>query len=85
MKKHFESSPTTSTNPDGFAIVADLLSRQDAVLTELDSLNDRIEAVILQINSLRQAEMVVELGANEAADSAAALTTLAESPIARAA
>jgi hypothetical protein len=59
MNKQLEPSTSltyATATPDGFAIVADLMSRQDAVLTELDSLNERIEAAIVQINSLRQTD-----------------------------
>jgi hypothetical protein len=41
----------------GYALVADLMRRQDEVIAEIDSLNDRIESIIREITDARKAEI----------------------------
>ena len=41
----------------GYALVADLMRRQDEVIAEIDSLNERIESFIREITESRKAEL----------------------------
>jgi hypothetical protein len=41
----------------GYALVADLMRRQDDVIAEIDTLNDRIESIIREITEARKAEI----------------------------
>ncbi len=53
-----------SGNPEplsGYELVADMMRRQDEVIAELDSLNEKIESVIQEISAARKLEQEAEL------------------------
>lgn len=81
------SEITSETEPavDGYEIVANLLSRQDEVLEELNELNTRIEATIKSINVARQTEAATEQAAAMNQDSPAVTSAQNESAAAKAA
>ena len=41
----------------GYDLVKDMMRRQDAVLTQLDDLNDQIESTIKEISAVRKSEI----------------------------
>ena len=55
-----EITSETESTASGCEIVANLLSRQDEVLEELNELNSRIEATIKSINAARQQEAAAQ-------------------------
>lgn len=65
------SNSEASERLTGYELVANLMKRQDEVIAEIDSLNDRIESAIKEISDARKLED--QAGSTETADSESAI------------
>ena len=67
MTTDSETSSSDASEPlTGYELVADMMRRQDEVIAQIDSLNERIEAAIKEITEARKLEE--QAGSTDQAD-----------------
>ena len=72
MTTDSESSSSDASEPlTGYELVADMMRRQDEVIAQIDSLNERIESAIKELSEARKLEE--QAGSTDQADDESAI------------